>query len=305
MNILHLKYAVEVEKTRSINKAAQNLYMGQPNLSRAIKDLEESLGIVIFNRTTRGMFVTPQGEEFLQHAKVILNQIDEVESIYNQEKNIKQKFSISVPRSGYISHAFSRFVRNVDATKPIEFFYRETNSARAINNVLHMDYNLGIIRYADNHHKNFKKMMSDKGLVYEVLTKFTYNIAISKNHPLAEKEEIELSDLDEFIEIAYADPFVPSMPFNEVKKEELPNNIDKRILVFERASSIDLLNTVHGAFLQVYPDKNEIPDGQGIIQRPFKSNTRIYRDVLIYRNDYQLTPLDVQFLERLQKMKNS
>ena len=87
MNILHLKYAVEVGKTHSINKAAQNLYMGQPNLSRAIKDLEESLGITIFNRTTRGMFVTPQGEEFLQHAKKILSQIDEVEAMYNQENN--------------------------------------------------------------------------------------------------------------------------------------------------------------------------------------------------------------------------
>lgn len=69
MNILHLKYAVEVEKTRSISKAAENLFMGQPNLSRAVKELEESLGITIFKRTSKGILITPQGEEFLQHAK--------------------------------------------------------------------------------------------------------------------------------------------------------------------------------------------------------------------------------------------
>ena len=224
--------------------------------------------------------------------------------MYNQEKNAKHNFSIYVTRTGYNGYAFSSFEKDIDITKPIEFFYRETNSARAINNILHADYNLGIIRYAENHHKNFKNFLGDKGLVYEVISEFTYNIAISKNHPLSEKEEIELSDLDDFIEIAYADPFVPSMPFNDVKKEVLPDNINKRILVFERASAIELLNTVHGAFLRVYPNENEI-QGQGLIQKLCKSNKRVYRDVLIYRNDYQLSPLDIQFIDKVKQFKNN
>ena len=82
MNILHLKYAVEVAKTKSISKAAENLYMGQPNLSRAIKELEESLGIMIFDRNPKGITVTPQGEEFLQYARRIISQVDEVEQMY-------------------------------------------------------------------------------------------------------------------------------------------------------------------------------------------------------------------------------
>ena len=82
MNILHLKYAVEVAKTKSISKAAENLYMGQPNLSRAIKELEESLGITIFDRTPKGITLTPQGEEFLQYARRIISQVDEVEQMY-------------------------------------------------------------------------------------------------------------------------------------------------------------------------------------------------------------------------------
>lgn len=89
MNILHLKYAVEVEKTHSINRAAENLFMAQPNLSRAIRELEESLGITIFRRTSKGISVTPQGEEFLQYAKKILAQIDEVESLYKNAKTGK------------------------------------------------------------------------------------------------------------------------------------------------------------------------------------------------------------------------
>ena len=84
MNILYLKYAVEVAKTKSISRAAENLYMGQPNLSRAIKELEESLGITIFARSPQGVKTTPEGEEFLSYAKNILRQIDEVEAVYTQ-----------------------------------------------------------------------------------------------------------------------------------------------------------------------------------------------------------------------------
>ena len=80
MNILHLKYALEIDKYKSINKAAEMLFMSQPNLSRALKELEDDLGISIFKRTSKGMDTTMQGEEFLSYAKKILAQIDEVEN---------------------------------------------------------------------------------------------------------------------------------------------------------------------------------------------------------------------------------
>lgn len=73
MNLLYLKYAVEVARTTSITKAAEALYMGQPNLSRAIKDLEEELGIKIFKRTSKGIVPTEEGEEFLGYARSILS----------------------------------------------------------------------------------------------------------------------------------------------------------------------------------------------------------------------------------------
>ena len=97
MNILHLRYAVEVAETGTINKAAENLFMNQPNLSRAIKELEDSLGITIFDRTARGVNVTPDGEEFLNHARRILQQIDEVENLYAKDNINQQSFSVSVP----------------------------------------------------------------------------------------------------------------------------------------------------------------------------------------------------------------
>ena len=134
MNVLHLKYAVEVAKAGSISKAAEALYMNQPNLSRAIKELETSLGITIFGRSAKGMYVTPEGEEFLEHAKKILQQIDEMEAFYKAGVPAQQRFSLSAPRASYISEAFVQFSKGLTKERA-EIYYKETNAMRVVNNM--------------------------------------------------------------------------------------------------------------------------------------------------------------------------
>ena len=82
MNLLHMKYAVEIAEAKSINRASETLFVGQPTLSRAIKELEQNLGIKIFDRSAKGMFLTPDGEVFIRYAKAILKQVDEVEAAF-------------------------------------------------------------------------------------------------------------------------------------------------------------------------------------------------------------------------------
>lgn len=236
MNVLWLKYAVEVAKKGSISSAAKSLYMEQPNLSRAIKDLEDTLEVKIFDRTTKGIVVTPQGEELLHYAESILRQLDDVENMYKNKVEKVQRFSISVPRASYISAAFAEFSAGLDHTKPMEIFYKETNSIRAINNILHADYKLGIIRYAEDFANHFNDMLNSKELHSEIITDFTYSIIMNENSPLAQKERVTFADLKDYIEIAHADPYVPSLSLAAVKKSELPDDINKRIFVFERAS---------------------------------------------------------------------
>ena len=173
MNILHMKYAVEVARLGSLNKAAETLLIAQPNISRSIKELEADLGITIFNRSAKGMVLTPEGEEFISYAQSILRQIDEVEMLYKQGSPKKQKFSISVPRACYISDAFAKFSKSI-SEDPAEIFYKETNSQRTIQNVLNNDYKLGIIRYAENYDKFFKSMLEEKGLAYEMIAEFSF-----------------------------------------------------------------------------------------------------------------------------------
>lgn len=300
MNTQLLKYAVEVEKTRSINKAAENLFMGQPNLSRAIKELEESIGITIFHRTPRGITVTAEGEEFLQRAKSILRQLDEIETMYLDAARKKQSFSASVPRATYISYAFARFSAGMDTTRPAEFFYKETNSSRTIDNLLHKDYHIGIIRYAENYERYFSNMLKEKKFKSEVITTFTYRLVMSRSHPLANKEHITFEDLTAYTEVAHGDPYVPSVSMAAVRKEELPDNISRRIFVFERASQYDLLGMTPGTFMWVSPFPAELLSRYDLVERTCDENTRRYKDVLIYKEDYRLTELDKQFLKEVQ-----
>ncbi len=303
MNLMHIKYAVEVANEGSINKAAEKLYVGQPNLSRAIKELEASLGVKIFERSAKGMGLTSDGETFIRYAKTILRQVDEVESIFNGSGSVKKRFSISVPRASYISDAFARFSHSLTNESEAEIIYKETNSLRAIKNILHEDYKLGIIRYAENYDKYFKTMLDEKDMQYEMITEFSYVLAMSRDNPLASAEKITFDALKDYIEIAHADPYVPSLPLSQVRKEELPDNIGRRIFVFERASQFELLSENPETFMWVSPIPQKLLDRYDLVQIPCEENKKIYKDILIYKRDYKLTVLDKAFIDELCKSK--
>ena len=305
MNLLHMKYAVEIAEAGSINKAAERLYVGQPNLSRAVKELEASLGVAIFDRSSKGMFLTPDGELFIRSAKNILSQVDAVENMFKKDTVHKKRFSISAPRASYVAEAFANFSLLLEKDGEAELYYKETNSMRTIKNVLEEDYRLGIVRYADTYDKYYKEMMDEKGLSCEMVTEFCYVLAVSRESPLADKETVTFGDLQDHIEIAHADPFVPALPFAQVKKEELPDNIRRRICVFERASQFALLCQNPDTFMWVSPVPQKLLDRYGLVQRPCGENRRMYRDVLIRKREYALTEMDNLFISELCKAKRA
>lgn len=295
MNILHMKYAVEVAKVGSLSRASESLLIAQPNISRSIKELESDLGITIFERTAKGMLLTHEGEIFINYAKGILKQIDEVEKLYKENSPRKQRFSISVPRASYISEAFAQFSKAI-THDPAELFYNETNSQRAIENILSNDYKLGIIRYAANHDVSFKATLEEKGLNYELVTQFTYMLVMSKHSPLAELDEISISDLSDYVEIAHADPYVPSLPLAKVLKEEQASDCSRKIFVFERASQFNLLSENEDTFMWVSPLPPSLLERYNLVQRNCADNKKLYKDMLIYRNGYSLSDLDKLFI---------
>ena len=228
----------------------------------------------------------------------MLKQIEHVEGLYKENSVKKQRFSISVPRASYIAEALVDFSKEL-GKEPVEIFYKETNSQRTINNILNHDYKLGIIRYAENYDKFFKTMLEEKGLAYEMVTEFSYKLVMSSENPLAKKENITFDDLTDFIEVAHADPYVPSLPLAKVVKEELPDNIERRIFIFERASQNDLLSQNKETFMWVSPIPEDTLKKYNLVQVDCVDNKKVYKDILIYKKGYKLTDLDKKFITAL------
>ena len=146
-------------------------------------------------------------------------------------------------------------------------------------------------------------MLEEKGLSYEMVTEFSYSLIMSADSPLAELDEITFDDLTDYIEIAHADPYVPSLPLSKVVKEELPDNIERRIFIFERASQFDLLSENPDTFMWVSPAPQKVLDRYNLVQRKCVDNKKVYKDVLIYKNGYKLTKMDKQFITELCESK--
>lgn len=303
MNLAHMKYAVAIAETNSLNQAAQKLYVGQPTLSRAIKELEATLGVAIFERSAKGMFLTPDGELFLQYAKVVLGQVEALESMFSQNTTRKQRFSVSVPRASYISAAFARFTQALDPDLPVELFYKETNPLRVLKNLLREDYKLGILRYCAAYDKYYKSMLEEKDLAYELVAEFRHVLVVGRESPLAGQKGVTREQLTGLMEIVHADPYVPSLPFAEVKKEELPEHSPRRICVFERASQFELLAANPDTFMWLSPTPPQLLERCGLVTVDTAIDRRVYKDLLVHRRDYTLSPLDNLFIQYLVEAK--
>lgn len=174
MNLQQLKYAVEIARVGSISKAAKNLYMGQPNLSKSIKELEAELGQTLFSRTARGVQPTRAGEDFLGYARSILSQVESLSQLYRKDGAPAARLHMAAPRASYISNAFSAFAAQLSATgTALDLDYRETNSMDILHAVASGEAELGILRCQDKHAGYFETLCDENGLHAEVLWQYS------------------------------------------------------------------------------------------------------------------------------------
>ena len=304
MNTQHFRYALEVEKTGSITQAAENLFMGQPNLSKSIKELEDTLGIVIFKRTSRGVVPTGKGKAFLRYAKSILSQIDEMQSVCRDDDPDRQRLNVCVPRGSYVSWAAMQFVASLDGSRPIDVNLGETTSIDGVNMVADSVFSMGIIRYQTAYETYFRDFLRDKGLVSETVWEFENLALMSQHHPLADREKLSLSDLAPYTEITHGDCNVPYINVAQSENLSLSLTGKKVINLYEGTSQYAILSMMHDAFMWVSPTPQEILERYSLVQKRCDAPAHKYKDVLIYREGIRFGALDRQFLDKLYKVKN-
>lgn len=302
LNTIYFKYAIEVERVGSISKAAANLYVAQPNLSKAIRDLEEELGYSIFERTSTGVKVTTKGDMFLYHAKKLMEQMSEIENIAHQNGGMDRQIKYSIPRGSYIANGFTAFIAEMNMKAGTEVTLNETNAIKTIDNVADRGYNMGIIRYPESEESIFLNRLKNNHLVAEIIWEFEYVLVMARTHPLASKEEITPDDLKAYTQITHGDIELPGEKTFKATMDSAEQD-SKVIYVYERGSQFDLLANVPTTYMWVSPIPQEYLDKNHLVQRMCKSVHDKYKDVLIYREDYNLSEYDKLFQKKLYESK--
>ncbi len=309
MNLLHLKYAVTVAETGSINRASEKLYVGQPNLSRAIRELEASLGVTIFDRSARGMELTAEGEVLVEHARNILRQVDIIEETFQGKQLRKQRFSLSVPCADYIGAAFAQFSavfsKELDADAEIQ--YREGGPMNALKDVLDDTCSLGILRYPEEQDTAVKIMLEEKDICWELVAEFSQMAVMHERAPLAKQTEVSVSDLADYLEIQLADTGeAGSISTSAVRRSEgkQPQH-RRRMVVYERAARMEIMENCPYAFFWSSPLPKETAQRHHLVALPCNDMPLRIRDVLIYRKNHKLSALDHAFISALCTVKRT
>lgn len=299
MNTQQLRCAIEVWRCGSISKAAERLYMNQPNLSRLIKGLEEEFNLTLFSRTAAGVEVTHEGEAFLTEAERVVARTDEFERAFKSGSGERLIFRIAVPRASYLAAAFSAAVARCGSSA-LDITYKESNNQDIINCVASLGYDMGVIRMPVEFGASYKKQIADKQLKYQEILTFRFVAVMSKGHALAARESVRLNELAEHTALIHGDNY--SVNFSDKWTDQLYKTqlYNKTITLFERGSQFDFLRNIPDTFMLVSPIPRDILETNGLVQIPLADDDiGLFEDVLITRRYRTTSRFEQGFMNAL------
>ena len=197
MNINQLKYVLRIAGSSSMREASTKLYVSQPALSASIRELEEELGILIFERTNKGISLTAEGRDFLVYAKKAVGQYEILEDRYLSKDSDKERFSVSTQHYNFAIKAFTDVIRAADPAKYL-FSIHETKTREVLNDVSSMKSEVGIISFSGSNEAVLKKLFRDYGLEFTPLMRRETYVYVWRDHPFAGRKEISIDEMQEY-----------------------------------------------------------------------------------------------------------
>ena len=243
MTLQQLKYALMVANTGSMNEAAKKLFVSQPSLSAAVKELESEMQISLFSRTSKGVHITPEGSEFLSYARQIMNQVDLLEDKFCNNQVIKKKFGVSTQHYSFAVKAFVEMVKSF-SMEEYEFAIRETRTYDVIHDVSSGKSEIGILYLNEFNEKVLQKLLRNELLVFHELMQCRAYVYLHKDHPLSGQGSILLEELEPFPCLSFEQGEYNSFYF----AEEVLSTYDykKTIKACDRATMLNLMVGLSG-----------------------------------------------------------
>jgi|SRR5690625_687537 len=295
MKLHQLKYFIEVVSSGSINEAARRLYISQPTLSKAIRELEKEVGFTLFTRTSTGISLSQDGAEFLSYARQINEQVELLESRYFDKQPSQQLFSVSSQHYSFVVDAFVETIRKYGGDK-YQFTIRETRTYEIIDDVKNLTSEIGIMYISAFNEKVLLQLMKDKGLLFNELFEAMPHIFISRKNPLAQKEAVTLEDLEDYPRLTFEQGQFNSFYYSEEIFSTLPS--PKSIQVSDRATLFNLLIGLNGYTISTGILSDDLDDSE-IVQVPLAAEDTIKVGWVVNKKT-ELSTMAKLFLEELQ-----
>ena len=301
MTLQQLNYVITISEIGSINRAAEKLYVSQPSLTSAIKELEKELGIVLFNRTGRGVTLTADGVDFLPYARQVYGQYRVLLEKYGRGGERRQKFGVSCQHYSFAVKAFVEMAKGYDMAK-YEFAIRETRTLDVIQDVAQLRSEIGILYLSDFNRKALLKLLSADGLSFYHLIHCSAQVYLSKKHPLAGKPYVRLADLEPYPCLAFEQGDASSFYFAEeiLATHEFP----RLIKTTDRATSLSLMNGLNGYALCASTMGVEL-NGSDFIAIPYQPEDQDSSSIIdvgyILKNNAIVSSVGQRYLDELKR----
>lgn len=264
MTLQQLKYVVTVADKGTISEAAKELFLSQPSLTNAIKELEQEMQLIIFNRTNKGIVVSGAGDEFLSYARQVLEQANLLEERFLNGKKQSLRFSVSTQHYSFAVNAFVDVIREFGGNQ-YDFTLRETQTYEIIEDVSRLKSEIGILYTSSKNEEVILKFIKQNGLEFQKLFLAKPHVFISSKHPLAQKESITIEELESYPYLSFEQGEYNSFYFSEEILSTLGRN--KNIKVRDRATLFNLAVGLNGYTVSTGVISKEL-NGENIIARP-------------------------------------
>lgn len=296
MRIQQLHYIVKIVETGSMNEAAKQLFITQPSLSNAVRDLEREMGIKIFIRNPKGITLTKDGVEFLSYARQILEQTALLEERYKSKDTNRELFSVSSQHYAFVVNAFVSLLNGADMSR-YELFLRETRTYEIIDDVKNFRSEIGVLFLNSYNRDVLTKMFDDNRLTYTSLFQAHPHIFVSQDNPLANRDIVTMKDLEDFPYLSYDQGIHNSFYFSEEIFSQIPHK--KSIVVSDRATLFNLLIGLDGYTIATGILNSNL-NGDNIVSIPLDVEDMI--DIVYIRHEKaNLSKMGERFIDYLLK----
>lgn len=294
MTLQQLKYVIAVAEKGTISEAAKTLFISQPSLTNAIKELENEIQIEIFIRTNKGVILSNDGEEFMGYARQIVEQTALLEDRYINHENHKQKFSVSTQHYSFAVNAFVDVVKKFGYSN-YDFTLRETQTNEIILDVSTLKSEIGVLYLSKENSQVINKLLKENNLKFEQIMEAEPHVFISYKHPLAQRETVNLEDLQPYTYLSFEQGRYNSFYFYE----EILGNIEreKSIKVRDRATLFNLVVGLDGYTISSGIIDKEL-NGKQIIAKKLNVN-EIMKIGIVTHKKTGLSPIGKEYIEAI------